>query len=324
MVPVHFILLPEVVLLDVAGPAEAFRLAEQRQPGSFALHFHAVAPELRSASGLSLGRLLPLPDVLDSGAIVVLAGVSGPQADADPAAATTVSRWLRTNYRPEGMQVMAVCAGALITAAAGLLDGRACTTHHACIAQLSTLAPTAAVQENRIFVEDGNVLTSAGITAGIDLALELVSRHGGPRLACDVARDMVVYLRRAGQDPALSPWLAHRNHVHPLVHRVQDAIVRKPAAAWTTERLADLAHTSPRHLSRLFGEHAQCTPLTYLHQVRLALARQLLSDASASIETVAERTGYGSARQLRRVWQRFEPASPTALRQAAQRPLRAN
>jgi transcriptional regulator GlxA family with amidase domain len=314
MTQIHFILLPELVLLDVAGPAEAFRLAEARRPGAYALSYHGSQPAVRSASGLTLGDLAPLPAEVADDAIVVITGVSGRAMSLESPSSRALIAWLRAHYRPDGFRLMGVCAGSLFAAAAGLLDGRQCTTHHSYVDELVRLAPAARVHDNRIFVEDGNIFTSAGITAGIDLSLYLIAQQCDPRVACEVARDMVVYMRRAGQDAAMSPWLANRNHIHPLVHRVQDAIARDPSADWTAARLAALANTSARHLGRLFAEQAQCTPLEYLHQVRLALARQMLRETTQSIERIAERTGFGSARQLRRVWGRYEASPPTAHR----------
>ncbi|QEI05349.1 helix-turn-helix domain-containing protein [Pigmentiphaga aceris] len=318
MKPVLFIVLPELVLLDVAGPAEAFRIAATRQPDSYTLSYHGPQPTVRSASGLTIADLQPLPDQVPDNAIVVIAGISGAAMTLASAPAKAVVDWLARLYRPDGFQLMGVCAGSLFAAAAGLLQGRQCTTHHSYLDELRTLAPEARVHDNRIFVEDGNIFTSAGITAGIDLSLHLIAQQCDPRLACEVARDMVVYLRRAGQDPAMSPWLTHRNHLHPLVHRVQDAITRDPAADWTANKLAALAHTSARHLGRLFAEQAECSPLEYLHRVRLALARQMLRDTAHSVERIAEQTGFGSARQLRRVWRRYESASPAAHRHPLQ------
>jgi transcriptional regulator GlxA family with amidase domain len=314
MTPILFILLPELVLLDVAGPAEAFRLAEARRPGTYSLSYHGSQPAVRSASGLTVGELSPLPEQVPDQAIVVITGVSGRAMTLQSPTSQALVKWLARHYRPDGFRLMGVCAGSLFAAAAGLLNGRQCTTHHSYLDELVKLAPNAKVHDNRIFVEDGNIFTSAGITAGIDLSLYLIAQECDPRVACEVARDMVVYLRRAGQDPAMSPWLEHRNHLHPLVHRVQDAIARDPASDWTAARLADMAHTSARHLARLFAEQAHCTPLEYLHQVRLALARQMLRDTAHSIERIAEQTGFGSARQLRRVWRRHEAAPPTAHR----------
>ena len=125
---------------------------------------------------------------------------------------------------------------------------------------------------------------------------------------------MVVYQRRAGTDSALSPWLEHRNHMHPGVHRVQDAVVRNPAADWSAQSLAEQAHTSARHLTRLFREHAGCTPMDYLYQIRVALARDMLRETRLNLELVAEKSGFGSAQHLRRVWRRFQPQTPSMAR----------
>lgn len=313
MVPVLFVLLPGVVLLDVAGPAEAFRIAAKLAPDSFSLAFCGPQAQVDSAVGLRLSGLAPLPAQVDPRTLVVLAGVTGAY---EPLAgdSAVVTQWLAQRQPQDGFRLMCVCSGALVAAAAGLLRGRECTSHHTCLPLLAQHEPTARVCDNRIFVQDGDIYTSAGITAGIDLALHLIAQEGGPRLACDVARDMVVYLRRAGNDAALSPWLTHRNHLHPGVHRVQDAISRDPTAPWSAQRMAALAHASPRHLARLFGEHAGCRPMEYLQRVRVALARELLRETGLNLERVAEKAGFGSAHHLRRVWRKFEEASPGHLR----------
>ncbi|VTR45591.1 transcriptional activator FtrA [Serratia fonticola] len=125
---------------------------------------------------------------------------------------------------------------ALLAAQAGLLDGYHCTTHHAVIDRLRQQAPAALVKENRIFVEDRGVFTSAGITAGIDLALHLVNQYCGADRALEVAREMVVYFRRSGDDPQLSPWLRYRNHLHPAVHRAQDVMAAEPEPSGRSPR----------------------------------------------------------------------------------------
>jgi transcriptional regulator GlxA family with amidase domain len=170
------------------------------------------------------------------------------------------------------------------------------------------------VQENRVFVEDGPLLTSAGITTGIDLALYLIERHAGAELAARVARRLVVYLRRSGHDEQLSPWLAHRNHLHPAVHRAQDAMAQEPERSWTLAELAERAHVSTRHLTRLFAEHAGVGVLAYQQQLRIARARELLAGGRLSVERVAELSGFSSARDFRRVWQRHEAGAPSEQR----------
>jgi transcriptional regulator GlxA family with amidase domain len=144
--------------------------------------------------------------------------------------------------------------------------------------------------------------------------LHLVSALTGPERALAIARHMVLYLRRQGADPQLSPWLTGRNHLHPAVHRVQDAIIANPAADWTLERLAQIANTSPRHLSRLFNEHANMSITTFINNLRIALAHQLLKSSQLDIERIAERTGFASSRQFRRAWRRSYDTPPIAVR----------
>jgi transcriptional regulator GlxA family with amidase domain len=169
--------------------------------------------------------------------------------------------------------------------------------------------------ENRLYVTDERISCSAGVTAGIDLTLHLVAELAGPRLACAVAREMVVYMRRGGADPQLSPWVSGRNHLHPALHRVQDAVAAAPCDDWSVTRMASLACTSSRHLARLFHEHAGISPLDYLHRLRVTVARELLVQSSLDMEAIAERSGFGSARHLRRIWGKYEAAPPSESRQ---------
>jgi transcriptional regulator GlxA family with amidase domain len=199
---------------------------------------------------------------------------------------------------------------------AGLLDGRACTTHYSECAKLAALAPKAKVLENRLFVEDGPFYSSAGVTAGIDLMLQLIRKITDHRSAAEVARYLVVYMRRSGGDPQLSPWLEGRNHIHPAVHRVQDAIAADPARNWTLKALATVAGASPRHLSRLFHECAGMNIPDYRNRLRIALAHDLLAQTQLDMERVAERAGFASTRQLRRTWARLHTTSPREARVA--------
>ena len=205
--------------------------------------------------------------------------------------------------------MVAICSGALLAARAGLLDARRCTTHHELLSALRALAPDAQVIDNRVFVVDGPVASSAGITAGIDLALHLIAEECGEALAASVAEDMVVYLRRSPRDPELSPFLVHRRHLHAVVHRVQDAIITKPERDWDMAALAAVGHATERHLLRLFIDHAGVSPLHYLRLIRLERARQSL-ERGASVTRAAEVAGFRSGLQLRRAWSRQWGGSP--------------
>jgi transcriptional regulator GlxA family with amidase domain len=282
-------------------------------PETYAIEFTAPMTRMRTSIGLELTGLGRLPREVEAGSLIVLPGLPSGALDFDAEATRRVTEWLQRIAHRE-VTLVCVCAGALLAGRAGLLSGRDCTTHHAHTEELRRIAPDARVHDNRIFVEDGRIYTSAGITAGIDLALHLIGQDLGPRVAAEVAREMVVYVRRAGADPALSPWFMHRNHLHPVVHRVQDAVTMNPAASWSAAKLARVGCTSPRHLARLFAEQAGCSPLDYVQRVRVTLARELLRQTDLGIERVAERSGFSSAAQLRRVWHRWESGAPSASR----------
>jgi len=314
---VLFALLPEVVLLDVAGAAEAFRLASKLVPDSYDLQFAGTSSSLRSCVGLQLHKLQRLPAEVPDHSIVVITGVTTSAFDLESEATKQLTQWLQLIARNQTVTLMCVCSGSLLAANAGLLRGRECTTHHDLIERLAQLEPSATVHGNRIFVEDGHIMTSAGVTSGVDLALHIIGQQLGHKIAVAVARDLVVYMRRTTADPQLSAWVMHRNHIHPAVHRVQDAVARNPAADWSAARLAAVACMSARNLGRLFAEHAGCSPLDYVQRLRVAVAREMVMNSDLALERVAERSGFSSAHHLRRVWRRWEQASPAECRATA-------
>jgi transcriptional regulator GlxA family with amidase domain len=271
------------------------------------LHFVGPLADVTSSVGLSLSQLAPLPAELDGPSWVLLMG--------RPGEAVQVVRhqrpWLSTRQwlsrvvapalatQPTPHRLLTVCVGALLAADAGLLGRRAVTTHHELLDDLAAMAPAAQVLANRVFVEDGPLLSSAGITAGIDLALHCIAQHGGEALAAAVAQVMVVFHRRAEGDPEHSPLLAGRSHLHPAVHKVQNAISERPAANWTLARMAEAAHVTPRHLTRLFLQHAGVSPRQHLEQVRLAYATEALAAGLPQAKALAV-AGFSSAQQWRR------------------------
>ncbi|QEL54911.1 GlxA family transcriptional regulator [Chromobacterium paludis] len=298
MLEVVFVLPPDALLLDLAGPAEAFRLAGAFG-GEVRLRFVSPTGRADTSLGLSFDGLPPLPDALPPGAMVLLPGAEPSlTAFAKPEARRIVA-WMAAHRDRADLRWVGVCSGSLLMAEAGLLDGRACTSHHTLLDRMRALAPKARVQENRVFVQDGSCYSSAGITAGIDLALHLIGELLDPAVARAVAREMVVYFRRSPQDPELSPWLACRNHLHPALHRAQDLICADPVRDWPLQELADRAHVSARHLSRLFREHAGISAHDYHQSLRLALAGQWRA-AGLGKEKAALAAGFSSARQMSR------------------------
>ena len=314
---------PRLLLLDIAGPIEVLRKVNQIQDTvRFDICYVGPASTIDSSIGLGVHGIAELPEQVDENALVVLPGnvttVLGPPGThlgADDAMEAEIVDWLQRRIGAQ-QRLVCICNGAFYAARAGLLDGRECTTHHSCTAELQAFAPQARVLENRIFVEDGTCWTSAGITAGVDLMLHLIARLVGPAATLSVARFLVVYLRRGSGDPQLSPWLEGRNHLHPTIHRIQDAILANPTRRWQLGDLAALAHTSSRTLSRLFNSQAQMSVTDYVNRVRIALARTLVEQSALDMEAVAERTGFASARQFRRAWAHFYKLPPRDVRRA--------
>ncbi len=303
MLHVYLILTPGVLMLDYAGPAEALRMARD-MGAALALHTCGPEPQVRTSLDTQLTGLAPLPQSLPEHSLVLITGNSEEREDYNTTAAQKVVQWLRTVPGPR-TRMASICSGALLLAMAGQLQGRCCTTHHSLIKDLRALAPGAQVLDDRVFVEDGPVLTSAGITTGIDLALHIVQQVAGAELTGRLARRLVVYLRRGPQDAQLSPWLTHRNHLHPAVHRAQDHIVhtlkQAPETRWALAQLADVACVSPRHLTRLFMLHTGVSVLDYARELRLAHAHELRQhQPRLTQEQLALACGFGSARDLRR------------------------
>jgi transcriptional regulator GlxA family with amidase domain len=324
-IPVFVVIPPRLLLLDIAGPLEVLRQANRVQ-GSVRFEVRYVGPTSSSQTsiGVTLAEIESLPDELPSNCWIVIAGdveevmliggMPGPgRSAADKAAEDAIVNWLKNTVRP-GHKLISICTGALIAARAGLLDGYSCTTHYLSCDELATITPRARILENRLYVEDGERCSSAGITAGIDLMLHLVHQCTNQSCAVAVARYLVVYLRRSGSDPQLSPWLEGRNHIHPAVHRVQDAIAGDLTKPWNLSRLARIAAASERHLSRLFHEHVGMSIPEYSNRLRVAYAQELLRETRLDMERVAEQSGFSSTRQLRRAWERVHKTPPREAR----------
>lgn len=326
-IAVHFVLLPDSLILDWAGPAEALRIANQARlaqglPAMFELHFVGPDPQARSSVGAQISGLAPLPDLGPPGPTapwrasggpspvstppacdwVVVVGQPGRTVALDHPEGRAVLHWLRGLRLQAGrLELLCVCAGAVIAAHAGLLSGHRVTTHHQHLDELRAADPACEVVQNRVFVLDSPVSTSAGVTTGIDLFLHRIAQHGGPALAAQVAQTLVMGWRRGPQAPELSPFLQHRDHLHPALHRVQDAVSQEPQRDWSVPRMAEVAHTSARHLGRLFTEHAGIAPLDYVRQLRLAVAETALQ-AGLNVTQAAAMAGFSSDTQLRRTW----------------------
>ncbi|MCK9688964.1 GlxA family transcriptional regulator [Scleromatobacter humisilvae] len=326
MMDILFLVLPETLLLDLVGPAEAFRLANQQlqargRPPAFALRYVCAQPQASTSIGLHLTDLEPLPDALPPGAWVVLMGRPGVK---DTLPMLQRNGWMGARHwlarvvapalaleTPDGEpahRLLTVCCGTLLAADAGLIGRRQVTTHHEHLDTLAALAPQAQVCANRVFVIDGPVWSSAGITAGIDLALHCIGDVCGDAIAAAVAEIMVVFQRRGADDPQRSPLLDGRNHLHPAVHRVQNAVCERPGHDWDVPALAEVAHVTPRHLARLFKDHAGISPRDYVERIRSGLAEQAIARGLPTSQAV-EIAGFGTDRQFRRARARLRGAA---------------
>lgn len=329
MISVCFLLLPGTLIMDVAGPAEVFRLANQHleatgKPAQFALQFISPEHTITSSVGLSFHDIAPLPDLRQlrkSGPVwLVLSGRSGPTASIihhDPVwlkARAWLTRYVELfKVRADsGCALLTICAGALLLADAGLASGRTLTTHHDFLDELARLAPQAQVVRNRLYVDDGNLLSSAGITAGIDLALHCVSVVAGEGIASATAQSMRVTRRRHRQEPEISPLLQYRHHQHQALLRVQDAIEADPAASWDSIRLAAIAHVSPRQLLRIFRQQLGVSVRDYIEEVRLYTLAQI-SDIERPDAHGLRLAGFSGTQQLRRAQARQAKRAPISM-----------
>jgi transcriptional regulator GlxA family with amidase domain len=328
LIDILFVIVPHSLLLDIAGPAEAFRLANQHRearglPARFRLSFAGPVATMPTSVGLALGGLEQLPEELNTPTWVVVVGQPTAHVKQVTPEINVTAQWLRERLHDALLdsdsphRLVTICSGTLLAARAGLLGTRNCTTHHELLHMLRALAPRAEVIDNRVFVVDGPIASSAGITAGIDVTLHLIAEECGEALAADVAEDMVVYLRRSPRDTELSPFHMHRRHLHPTVHRVQDAIVSEPQRDWDMPSLAHVGHAAERHLLRLFIDNAGISPLHYLRLIRLERARQSL-EYGATVTRAAAVAGFGSDVQLRRAWNRQWGGSPRDATRAAE------
>ena len=308
---VHVLLLRDVHLLDMAGPAQAFYEATGLG-GEYELRFCASESSIRTAQGVLMSGLAQ-PGEVGPDDVVLVPGMDS-RTLSRPVSAPLA--WLR-EAQASGARICSICTGAFPLGQAGLLDGRTCTTHWKLAERLQRSFPKTRVVQNRLFVRDGNVVTSAGETSGIDMALALLEEDHGPHLVGRVAREMVVYLRREGEREQTSIFLEHRTHLHEGVHRVQDWLVAHADRNPTLEELARIAAMSPRNLTRVFRQSTGITLKEFGHRIKLQVARDLLNDRRRTLDSVAASCGFRDPRQLRRLFRDTYGQSPSEWRNAS-------
>ncbi|MER7898850.1 GlxA family transcriptional regulator [Streptomyces sp. NPDC096046] len=294
--------------LDVTGPVEVFAGAELLSPGAYRIRTASVGGgPVRTTSGLTLvpdGSLAaaPDPDIL-----LVPGGTGGLRPD------PRLVDWVR-EHGPRAARLMSVCTGAAVLAEAGLLDGRRATTHWAYCDRIARAHPAVEIDPDPVYVRDGNIATSAGVTAGIDLALALVEEDLGRDIALTIARHLVVFLRRPGNQAQFSAQLAAQTAQREPLREVQRWISDHPDADLSVETLAARARLSPRHFARAFRAETGMTPGRYVDRVRLEHARRLLEDTTGGIEEIARGSGYGTPEGMRRAFVRTLGTPPAEYR----------
>jgi transcriptional regulator GlxA family with amidase domain len=308
-----FIVPENGLLVEVAGLCDIFSRANRALPDSSRLPRYSwrVASTTRrklieGSSGLKVvadAQLAELDPTRRWGTVIVTG--RGPEGAANEA----VSDWLRLAARRAG-RIVSVCAGAFLLAEAGLLDGRRATTHWQRTDELARRHPRILVDPAPIYTQDGRIFTSGGATAGFDLALSLVERDLGFAIAQEVAKTMVLYLRRPGGQSQFSALLAREASSESPVRALQVWILEHLKEDLRVERLARRSAMSPRNFARVFTDEVGTTPARYVEELRLEAAKRRLENDGGSIERIAADCGFGSAVNLRRVFQRHLGIAP--------------
>ncbi|CAM2155627.1 AraC family transcriptional regulator, transcriptional activator FtrA [Pararobbsia alpina] len=303
-----------VQALDVAGPLDVF--AEANTMLSEHQKYEVSLVSLRAGSvTCSNGMQLTVPygyaDIDTHWDLILVAG--GPQLP-DTQISGAFMDWLRDQTR-DADRFGSVCTGAFVLAHAGLLDGKDATTHWADAERLADEFPQVRVQPDKIFVRDGRLITSAGVTSGIDLCLSLVTEDWGHELAVRVAKRLVVYIHREGGQSQYSPYIGTGKEDDPIIGKVHQYVTDHITDALSIEQLASAVSVSRRTFSRLFAKYAKVTPSAFVEQVRVDTARKLLEDTDAPLKTVAFKCGFHSATHMRTTFARRLNVTPKQYRQ---------
>jgi len=293
---VAFVLFPEFLLLDMAGPMEVFSIANRylAPDQTYQVCTVAATPTVRASNGVVV-QAQHLVDQLP-GDIELLLVPGGPGAYND--SHEPLLPWLRMASR-QSRRYGSICTGAFILGQAGLLDGHHATTHWHYTERLQKRYPLAKVCNDQIYIHDDRLVTSGGVTAGIDLALSMVAELHGKKVALDVAKVLLVVMRRQGGQAQFSPLVAAVAGQESPITRVQDYVLARLEEAFSVERMAEVAAMSTRHFARVFAREVGTTPMEFLQSARIDRARSLLETTELPLKTVAWRSGFGSVRHMR-------------------------
>ena len=307
-----------IQMLDVTGPVDAFTSANALGAHYSVVHTSISGSDVVASSGARLGVDTAAHLVPERIGTLLVPGAPDWQASITNTELVDALRELAQRSQ----RTVSICAGAFPLAATGLLDGRRAATHWKLARQLAARFPDVSVDAASIFVTDGAYTTSAGVTAGIDLTLSLIEHDHGPALARDVARDLVVFMARPGDQSQFSVRLEALPTNNSVVRAVMNTITADPRRNHTLSTLAAAAGVSARHLSRLFLTETGHTPQHFVDRTRLEAACAILTSGPDSLDHVAERTGVGSSESLRRLFQRELGLTPGAYRKRFKTTLR--
>ena len=298
---IAFIIPPTVELLDLSGPAQVF--VEAKFYGFESdMEFYQFDDQPISTAGLGFEKLSHYTEAkLKEGDFVFVPGMDNDYVNSVSfKAERDFFKWLK-ECSDRNITVCSICSGAFALGHAGLLTDTECTTHWRRVGELQKQFPRAKVLSDILFIKSNNIYTSAGISAGIDMALAILEDLKGPLFTHKVARGLVVYHRRSGSHKQQSIYLDYRNHINPQIHEVQDYLIDNLSKENDIESLAALVGMSPRNLSRVFKDKTGSTVLEYLTLLRKEFALTMLNNPEYTIEYIASRCGFKTARQLQRI-----------------------
>lgn len=305
MKQVIFLLFPGIEILDFAGPLQTFVEAKNHGCG-LVVEYCSWQPEISTSQDVFINRLRHFSSVVPTKEDIIIIPGMDHQKYADNALSALprdVFDWLKHAYQ-NNVQLCSICSGAFVLAHAGLLDGKRCTTHWLRTEELQQTYPKCTVETNCLFVYDKGIYTSAGIASGIDLSLAVVEKNWGPNVTSKVARNLVVYIRRNGGHDQKSIYLDYRDHINPVVHKIQDWLISHPGKKITIDALAERFWLSQRNLTRLFKKATGITIKQYGTLITLEHVKNLLQHPDNSVDSIAIQCGFHDAKQLRRLWQK--------------------
>ncbi|MBA4848938.1 GlxA family transcriptional regulator [Emticicia sp. BO119] len=296
-----FLILPEIQLLDLAGADQVFY--EAKCYGSdIEIDYCSFENTIKTSTLLPIGKVKDLHEVsFKAGDYLIIPGAETSYILSDEFKAKyEIFDWLKMAYSQKVI-LCSVCTGAFVLALAGLLNNRKCTTHWKRTAQLQALFPKTEVVENILFMEDGGILTSAGVTSGIDLALHIVSQLEDDFFSYKVARELVIYIRRHGNQSQQSIFLQYRNHIHSGVHRVQDWLKENIHRKSSLPDLADIACMSTRNFTRVFKKETGISVNDFTTLIRKEKIKALIKKPDITRSQIANQCGLKSERQIIRL-----------------------